>query len=111
MVDAVVTEVHTAIKWFMGIVMAVMGYFLKGALEDSKETRSQLATIKEESEKKIHATQLDIAEVKVALARDYQTKAASAEARREYREELKRVHDRIDTLPKEIADLIRGHHV
>ena len=97
MIEQFGTEINAILKFIAGIGVAVVAWFCKGILVAQKET-----------DERVHATQRELDKHKLDVAQNYHTKTDAAVARNEHRDELKRVHERLDTLPKEIADLMRA---
>jgi len=77
-------------------VLCVVGWFCRDMVKTQRE-----------AEMRIHQNQLDHEAHKLYVAQHFQTKIEAATIRAEHREELKRVHERLDTLPQEIANLLR----
>lgn len=87
MVGELVMDLNTVIKFFLGIMTAVVGWFCKSILQTQRDTDLRL-----------HKVELDMSE-------NYHKKADAILMRQEHREELKRVHDRLDIVDKKIDDL------
>lgn len=88
--------IMSAAKYIATLGVAIVGWFCKNMIVAQKQTDEAL-----------HAHKLDLAAHRLDIAQNYQTKLEAAVARNEHREELKRVHERLDSLPQEIANLMR----
>jgi hypothetical protein len=76
--------------------IAVLGWFCRDIIKTQRET-----------DVRIHNTELHLKEHQLYASQNYHTKQDAATMRMEHREEIKRVHDRLDSLPQEIANLLR----
>jgi len=83
--------------WIASMITMAVAWFCRDILHAQKRTDENL-----------HKANLDLATHKLDVAQNYQTKQDAVVVRNEYREELKRVHERLDSLPKEIADSLQG---
>jgi hypothetical protein len=90
-------EITALLKYIISIAIMIVAWFCKNVLTAQKSTDEAL-----------HAHKLDFAAHKLEVAQNYHTKTDATLARNEHREELKRVHERLDSLPQEIANLMRS---
>lgn len=83
-------------KAFAAACMAVIGYFTKCLVDDVRVIERDAAETKLENQK-----------LRTHVSENYATKTDMHTSRLEYKDELKRLHERLDHLPRDIIQLIR----
>ncbi len=83
-------------KAFATLCMAIIGYFTKAVVDDVREIKKENADCR-----------LNHANLRTHISENYATKSDLNSTRLETNDSLKRLHDRIDQLPKDIIQLLR----
>lgn len=85
-------------KIFVTGCVAIIGWFMKSVIQD-------VAKLKDNT----NDCALSHEKLRTHISEKYATKEDVNTSRLEYRDELKRLHERLDTLPRDVMTLLKQH--